>query len=111
VADQCGSPTFTRDLAGTIRDLVHADARGILHVTNTGSCSWFEFAVEILRQAGRSSIRVLPITTAQAGRPAKRPGYPALSAASLHSHGIMLRSWQEAIAVYLQELRGQGKLV
>jgi len=72
VADQWGSPTFTRDLAGTIRDLVHANARGILHVTNAGSCSWFEFAVEILRQAGRSSIRVLPITTAQAGRPAKR---------------------------------------
>src|SRR5882757_3052861 len=44
VADQVGSPTFTRDLASAIRALVHADARGIINVTNSGMCSWFEFA-------------------------------------------------------------------
>lgn len=110
VADQIGSPTFTRDLAGAIRDLVHQDASGILNITNTGSCSWFEFAQEVLHQAGRDSIRVLPITTAQAARPAKRPAYSVLSPASLNSHGIVLRSWQEATGAYLQDLRSVGKL-
>src|ERR1700732_1060810 len=75
VADQVGSPTYTRDLACAIRDLVRSETRGIVHVTNAGSCSWFEFAKEILRQAGRSSVRVLPISTEQAGRLAKRPAY------------------------------------
>lgn len=111
VADQVGSPTFTRDLARAIRSLVRMDARGILHVTNDGFCSWFEFACEILRQAGRGSVRVLPITTAQVDRPAKRPAYSVLSPMSLHSHKIRLRSWQDATGAYLKELREQGKLV
>ncbi len=110
VADQFGSPTYTRDLASALRDLVRADARGILNVTNSGSCSWFEFAREVLHQAGRDAIRVLPITTADAGRPAKRPAYSVLSPASLNSHGIALRSWQDATSAYLKDLRSAGKL-
>jgi dTDP-4-dehydrorhamnose reductase len=110
VADQFGSPTFTRNLAHAIRELVRSDARGILNVTNTGSCSWFEFAKEVLRQAGRSSIRVLPISTAEAGRPANRPLYSVLSPAGLRSYGISMPSWQDAVGVYLTELREKGKL-
>jgi dTDP-4-dehydrorhamnose reductase len=110
VADQFGSPTFTRDLAGAIRALVHKDARGILHVTNSGCCSWFDFAKAVLHQAGRDSIRVSPIATAEAGRAAKRPAYSVLSPASLNSHGIVLRSWQEATQAYLKDLRAVGKL-
>lgn len=110
VADQVGSPTFTRDLAQAIRDLVRMDARGTLHVTNEGSCSWFEFAREILRQAGRDSVRVSPIATVEAGRPAKRPAYSVLSPASLHACGLRMRHWRDALGVYLKELREQGKL-
>jgi dTDP-4-dehydrorhamnose reductase len=110
VSDQTGSPTFTRDLAGAIRNLVRADSRGIIHITNSGSCSWFEFAKEILRQAERGSVRVVPITTAEAGRLARRPAYSVLSPASLNSRGIFLRSWQDAIRPYLQDLRRLGKL-
>jgi dTDP-4-dehydrorhamnose reductase len=110
VSDQFGSPTFTRDLARAICDLVYADARGIVNVTNTGSCSWFEFAREVLEQAGRNSIRVLPISTAQAGRPATRPAYSVLAPASLNSRGISLRSWQDATSAYLEDLRQLGKL-
>jgi len=110
VADQVGSPTFTRDLARMIRDLVRMDARGILHVTNEGSCSWFEFASEILRQAGRDSIRVKPITTAEAGRPAKRPAYSVLSPASLNARGLRMPDWRDALGSYLKELQQQGKL-
>jgi dTDP-4-dehydrorhamnose reductase len=111
VADQVGSPTFTRDLAGAMRDLVRGEARGVLNVTNAGSCSWFEFAREVLRQAGRGAVRVSPITTAQAARLAKRPAYSVLSPASLHARHITLRSWQDATTAYLQDLRACGKLV
>jgi dTDP-4-dehydrorhamnose reductase len=110
VADQIGSPTYTRDLAGAIRDLVRGEARGILNVTNSGSCSWCEFAQEILRQAGRGAVKVLPITTAQAARLAKRPAYSVLSPASLRARNITLRSWQQATTAYLQDLRACGKL-
>jgi dTDP-4-dehydrorhamnose reductase len=111
VADQFGSPTYTRDLARTIRELVRADARGIVHVTNRGSCSWCEFAREVLRQAGRGCIRVLPISAAQAGRPARRPAYSVLSPVSLTAYKISLRSWQEATSAYLEELREQRKII
>jgi dTDP-4-dehydrorhamnose reductase len=109
VADQIGSPTFTRDLATAIRELVHSDARGILHITNSGSCSWFEFAKQVLLKAGRKT-PVLPITTAESGRLAKRPAYSVLSPASLTVHGIRLRSWQEAVDAYLADLRQKGKM-
>jgi len=111
VADQVGSPTFTRDLASAIFTLVRVDARGIFHITNSGSCSWMEFAAEVLRQAGRDSIRVLPSTTAEAGRLAQRPLFSILSPASLHAYGIHLRNWKDALAVYLEDLRQAGKLV
>src|ERR1700757_1685243 len=61
VNDQVGSPTYTRDLACAIRDLVRQDARGITHITNEGVCSWFDFAREILLQSGGQSVPVLPI--------------------------------------------------
>jgi len=109
VADQMGSPTFTRDLATAIRDLVRSDARGTLHVTNSGACSWFEFAKEVLLKAGRKT-PVLPITTAEADRLAKRPAYSVLSPASLNVRGIRLRNWQEAVGAYVAELRQKGKL-
>ena len=110
VADQVGSPTFTRDLAVAIRTLVHADARGIINVTNSGTCSWFEFAKEILRQAGKDSIAVKPIGTAQAARAARRPAYSVLSPDALHALGIHVRHWREALTDYLEELRRLRKL-
>jgi dTDP-4-dehydrorhamnose reductase len=110
VSDQLGSPTFTRDLANAIRSLVRADARGILNVTNSGTCSWFEFAQEILRQAGKGAVPVKPIDTVQSARAAKRPAYSVLSQAALHSYGITVRHWREALADYLLEMRQKEKL-
>jgi dTDP-4-dehydrorhamnose reductase len=98
-----GSPTYTRDLACAIRDLVRKDARGITHLTNEGICSWFDFAREILLQSGRQSVPVLPITTDQSARPARRPNYSVLSPASLHAYGVRLRPWQEALRAFLEE--------
>jgi dTDP-4-dehydrorhamnose reductase len=108
VNDQIGSPTYTRDLARAISDLVSKDARGIVHITNEGICSWFDFAREILSQAGRSSVAVLPISTDQSARLARRPNYSVLSPASLHAYGIRLRPWQQALAAYLREATEHG---
>jgi dTDP-4-dehydrorhamnose reductase len=110
VADQYGTPTFTRDLAVAIRDLIHANASNIVNVTNSGSCSWYEFAKEILRQAGRKTA-VRPISTAEANRLAVRPAYSVLSTRSLQAYSLTLRPWQDALRVYLSELRERGKLV
>lgn len=110
VSDQVGSPTYTRDLAAALCRLVHAAARGIVSVTNEGTCSWFEFASEILRQAGKN-VPVKPIDTIQAARAAKRPAYSVLSPAALHALGIHVRHWHAALADYLEELRQIGKLL
>jgi dTDP-4-dehydrorhamnose reductase len=107
VNDQVGSPTYTRDLACAIRDLVLRDARGIVHITNEGICSWFDFAREILFQSGRGSVSVRPISTDQSARPARRPNYSALSPASLHAYGLRLRPWQDALRAFLEE-RGRA---
>jgi dTDP-4-dehydrorhamnose reductase len=109
VNDQIGSPTYTRDFARAIRDLVMKDARGITHITNEGSCSWFDFAKEILAGSGRGSIPVRPISTDQSARPARRPNYSVLSPSSLHAFGIRTRPWQEALTEFLKEKRSAEK--
>src|SRR5262249_16638855 len=103
VNDQTGSPTYTRDLACAIRDLVRKDARGIVHINNEGVCTWFDFAKEILAQRVWSPIPVRPTTTARSARPASRPNYSALSPASLHAYGIRLRPWPQALSAFLKE--------
>lgn len=108
VADQIGSPTYTKDLVSAIRELVRSDARGILNITNSGKCSWFEFARETLQRAGRNT-PVFPITSIEAGRPARRPAYSVLSPKASASYGIALRSWQEALQAYLVDLRRKGE--
>ena len=104
VNDQVGSPTYTRDLARAIAGLAGRDARGIVHISNAGVCSWFDFARETLRQSGRAAVPVHPITTDQSARPARRPNYSVLSPSSLHAYGIRLRPWQQALRAFLEEL-------
>ncbi len=110
VSDQVGSPTFTRDLASAILQLVHRNAQGTLHITNSGTCSWFEFAREVLDQSGRTAVRVRPVSSAEFPRPAKRPSYSILSPMSLTQYGITMRNWKEALTVYLRDMREAGKL-
>ncbi len=102
VDDQRGCPTFSVDLARAIIDLCRRDASGIVHATNAGDCSWFEFAREIVRSAG-SGTEVRPVSSQQMARPAPRPAYSVLSPASLHRYGISMPAWQDALRRYLQE--------
>jgi len=110
VSDQVGSPTFTRDLASAILQLLHQEVRGFVHITNSGTCSWFEFASEVLRQAGRDSIVVLPVSSVEFPRAARRPVFSVLSPSSLQKFGITMRHWKHAVPVYLDDLRQAGKL-
>src|ERR1039458_5473648 len=64
VNDQRGSPTFTPDLAAALVQLCRASARGIVHATNSGDCTWYEFATAIVRGAGLPTV-VKPVTTAE----------------------------------------------
>jgi dTDP-4-dehydrorhamnose reductase len=105
VNDQRGCPTYTVDLARSIIRLCRKNASGIVHVTNAGDCTWFDFAVEIFRQSGMT-IEVRSITTQRAARPAPRPAYSVLSATSLHRYGIEMPGWKDALQRYLEERKG-----
>ncbi|MBS0157790.1 MAG: dTDP-4-dehydrorhamnose reductase [Nitrospira sp.] len=109
VADQRGCPTYAEDLAGMISKLVAHPARGILHVTNDGHCTWHEFATEIVRLAGYR-VPVEPITTADMPRPAKRPAYSVLSAERLHQLGFTMPSWQDGLQRFMNALSATSPL-
>jgi dTDP-4-dehydrorhamnose reductase len=100
VNDQRGSPTFTPDLASALVQLCRVSASGVVHVTNSGNCTWYEFAAEILRMS-RMPTAVKPATTAEFPRPARRPAYSVLSQDSLTAYNIRLPKWQDALRRYL----------
>ena len=104
VNDQRGSPTYTVDLARTIVELCHRRASGIVHATNGGDCTWFDFAVELVAGA-RMSTQVRATSSDKFVRPAKRPPYSVLSSRSLGRYGLEMPTWQDATRRYLAERR------
>lgn len=102
VNDQRGCPTYTVDLARAIIDLCRKDAAGIMHVTNSGDCTWFDFAGEIIKDAGLQT-EIRPVSSQQMARPAPRPAYSVLAATSLRRYGIEMPSWKDALRRYLEE--------
>lgn len=102
VNDQRGCPTYTVDLAAALIALCAKNARGLVHACNAGECTWFGFANEIVRSAGMNT-EVRPVSSAQMARPAPRPAYSVLSATSLHSYGIEMPDWKDALRRYLDE--------
>lgn len=101
IHDQIGTPTSTVDLAKMIFTLLPSDAYGTYHATCQGHCSWYDFACEIFKQVNRS-VRVVPVTTEEFPRPAKRPAYSVLDNYMLRmTVGDTMRFWQEALKAYL----------
>jgi dTDP-4-dehydrorhamnose reductase len=107
VDDQRGSPTHAPDLARAIVGLCRSGASGIVHATNSGDCSWFEFAREIVRGAGLNTI-IQPTTSEKFVRPAERPKYSVLSPSSLKRYGINMPPWKDALGDYLSERQAAG---
>jgi dTDP-4-dehydrorhamnose reductase len=102
VGDQRGSPTYTVDLARALIQLCRQEASGVVHVTNRGECSWFDFACEIVARAGLDTV-VRETTSEKFVRPAERPKYSVLSPESLQKHGIEMPGWQDALQRYLAD--------
>ncbi len=101
VADQTGCPTYAGDLAEAVLRLIEARARGVLHVVNSGSATWCEFAREIVRQLNCTAT-VEPISTLEAARPAPRPAYSVLDASRAASLlGSPLPHWTDALSRFL----------
>jgi dTDP-4-dehydrorhamnose reductase len=103
VDDQRGRPTSAEHLARTTLALLDERARGTLHVTDGGECSWYEFALEIVRIAGGRA-RVVPCTTAEFARPAKRPAYSVLDLAPTEARLGALPHWRENLADVMRRL-------
>lgn len=107
VADQIGSPTYTYDLARLLVDMIGSDKYGRYHATNEGLCSWYDFAVEIFRQAGLN-VRVRPVTSEEYPAKAKRPHNSRMDKAKLEENGFeRLPDWKDALGRYLKALRAE----
>ena len=102
VEDQLGAPSYTMDLSEKLGEIIEKGSPGIYHVTNQGYCSWFEFAQEILRQAGMGHVSISPIPTSASNRPALGPRNSRLAYLRLESLGLdLLPSWRDALCRYL----------
>ena len=108
VNDQIGTPTYTKDLARLLIDMVETEKYGYYHATNEGGyISWYDFCCEFYKQYGLNT-KVIPVTTAEYGlSKAKRPENSRLDKRKLVEAGFKpLPIWQDAIRRYLSELSG-----
>lgn len=101
VNDQTGSPTYTRDLAVLLCEMISTKKYGVYHATNEGICTWAQFASEIMRLSG-SKTKIIPISSSEYPSPAVRPANSRLSKRSLDENGFArLPSWQDALERFL----------
>lgn len=107
VSDQIGTPTYTFDLAKLLVDMAETDKYGYYHATNEGGyISWYDFTVEIYKQAGMTT-KVTPVTTEEYGlSKAARPFNSRLDKSKLIENGFtQLPTWQDALSRYLKEIQ------
>ena len=103
VNDQRGRPTSAEHLARATAALITAGARGTLHATDGGECTWFDFAAEIVR-VGDSTCRVEPCTTAEFPRPAKRPAYSVLDLSAAEGMIGPMPPWRDNLRDVMRRL-------
>jgi dTDP-4-dehydrorhamnose reductase len=108
-SDQVGCPTFSRDLAGVVRDLLDAGARGTVHFSSEGETSWFGLARYVLEQCGLPAALLSPARTRELPYPAPRPAYGVLSKEKYRAiTGGSPRPWKEAVGEYLEMIAPEG---
>ena len=101
VADQYGTPTYTKDLVWVIDKLMPTDFYGMYHASNNGICTWYNFAKKIFTFAGKT-LNVKPLSTAEYPNKAQRPMYSVMENRMLHLRGFnVMRSWEEALQDYI----------
>lgn len=107
VADQIGSPTYAPDLADALAQIIEQGlfVEGLYHYTNLGECSWWEFAVEICRLAGRDA-EVLPCTSEEYPTRARRPKNAVLDKRKIQQRlGLEIPHWKESLQTCIDELQ------
>ena len=110
VNDQVGSVTYTYDLARLLVDMMETEKYGFYHATNEGIITWYDFAVEIFRQAGMD-VRVTPCSSDEFPSRAKRPSNSRMDKSKLEKNGFkLLPDWRDALSRYLKELKKEGTL-
>lgn len=101
--DEYTSPTYTKELAEKIKELIKTEYYGTYHITNHGECSWYEFAKKIFELMDLK-INCQPVSSSQFQTFAKRPSYSVLENKKLKELGIdKMSHWQEALKKYLKE--------
>jgi dTDP-4-dehydrorhamnose reductase len=113
VNDQIGSPTYARDLANCIIDIIiksilnpKAYLPGIYHYANQGTCTWYDFAQEILNITGIKGCKLIPVSTDQYPAVAKRPKYSVLDTSKVReSFGIGIPNWRDSLRECLSSMR------
>ncbi len=111
VNDQKGSPTYSFDFAEAIWKLIEKEAKGYVHFTNDGECTWFDFAVKTISEAKNLEIlpkekiiEFVPVSSEEFKRPAPRPAYSVMSTKKYAKIiGVPPRSWQEGLYAFLSK--------
>lgn len=109
VFDQTGTPTYAGDLAEAILNMVDFSERqgfkaGVYNYSNEGVCSWYDFAVEIMQQTGRSC-SIKPVRTSEYPLPAKRPEYSVMDKSKIkNTFGLIIPHWRQSMSVALKNL-------
>jgi len=105
VNDQRGSPTFSLDLARCTLRMIESECRGLYHVTNGGSCTWYELTAYVLAGIGLPDARLTPVSTEEFPRPAPRPANSVLANSRLAREGLLpMRPWRDAVREYIRYL-------
>ncbi|WP_270180232.1 dTDP-4-dehydrorhamnose reductase [Alkalihalobacillus sp. CinArs1] len=104
VTDQIGNPTYTYDLANKMIEIFETEKYGTYHVSNSGQCSWFEFAKEIFH-VSNIAIELSPVTTEEYAAPAPRPKNSTMEPFNLTLNNfLVMRRWEEALREYVKEI-------
>ena len=109
VDDQRGAPTYTCDLADSLAELITTTNYSIYHATAAGDCSWFEFAQSIIELSQTAGVKLLPVSSQEYVRPARRPANSVLANRRLSELNLRLAPhWKDGLRRYLSEIAGPG---
>jgi dTDP-4-dehydrorhamnose reductase len=102
VDDQRGSPTYAGHLADALLQLVEADARGLYHVANSGTATWWELARAAVDAWGHPELPIEKVATHEFPRPAPRPTWSVLDLGRAERAGLRMPAWRDGLRAYLE---------